>query len=252
MPTLKEYVPGEIYELTYRPGDNNPQERSKEEAAFNLLMQTRQPLHNSPDIDNLIWDNFEICIDTIASKREYRTASNLHLLEYKYFLQATNSFSEYLPEVPNIATPEEVAESIEASSPDNHYYCSNDLQICFAMELHHLRQTNKGGFGEVFRKCENCGRYFITRNEKYCSPDCKAEAKATQMKKVKADPKTRYLRLIRDRYDKRIERAEGNHSLQEKIRAELTDFQKERKRKKKELPEDQYIEWLKQVHDRKE
>lgn len=238
-------------------GDPLKRYNVEEEAElFTALLNTRPKSAdghlNGKDVNTIIWENFNICIDTIASKREYRTVRNLELLEHQYFRFATFTMSHFPEEyIIEEATPEAAAEYIESATLDDWFLCHNELQVAFAMELHHLRQTNKGGFGEVFRKCEICGRYFLTTDEIYCSDACKAEAKARQMKRVNEDPKTIYLKLIRDRYNMQIKRAEtaGNDSLAERKRKERDDFQKERKRKKKELPEDQYIDWLKQQHE---
>lgn len=228
-----------------------------EELLFNTLLEER-PLSadgrhpDGIDFNDIVWDNFTICIDTIAGVPEYRTSHNMELLAHKYFSNAIFTMQQY-PEdgIIERATPDKVATHIKAITKDDLFVCYNSLQVVYAMELHHLRNINKVGHGETFRKCEVCGKYFITQNEMYCSEKCKKKAQRDQTEHANKDIKNVYRKRITDRFRQQIKRLEkaGNTSTANKVKKQLGTFKKERKRqynlfRAEAITEQEYIDWL--------
>lgn len=246
------FLLGDMFTLDMHSNPINRYPVKQEAELFNDLILKRQKIFdgihpNGKDYNTILWDNFEACISFIAEHTEYRNPHHIELLAHKFFLPAIDSLQQmnddYLTEP---ADKKAIQDYIESLSPEEIYICNNPLQIAYAMELHHLRKLNKRGHGEAFRKCENCGRYFITETakEKYCSVECQEEAKSEQMKDIHEADKNKLLKRIRDRYKARINSAGDNTSLKKKREEEYNKFKEEREQKKSTLTESQYIKWL--------
>ena len=243
-------------------GEITKYDRENEELLFNTLLKERLRSADGRhpdgiDYNDIVWDNFTICLETVAETPEYRTSRSMELLAHKYFSNSIFTMQQY-PEdgLIEIATPEDAAAHIEAITTDDFFICHNALQVVYAMELHHLRTINKGGHGETFRKCEVCGRYFITQNEMYCSDNCKKKAQRDQTEQANKDIKNIYRKRITDRFRQQIKRLEtaGNTSTIDKVKEERDTFKKERKQqyrrfKTGEITEQEYIDWLIQKYE---
>ena len=243
---------------------NNTFTADEETVLFNMIINERGDILNkqaekngkpieTEALDLAYWINFETCTAVIAANFKYQKAHCLERLAEKYYFPAVASLKQYDYNTRHmfsgIATESEVLAYLDNGITEDYFICKNRLQILQAIQLHHLRTTNKRGFGELFMKCKVCGRYFLGRgNNAYCSDTCRAVAQKKQTERNADKPENSTLKRIRDRYNTRIKTAEkaGYKAESDRLRKELKDFQRERKKKKKELGQEEYIRYLEQ------